>query len=324
MSGSALRDEAEALRSGGKTWLPVVLLLVLGTLWGGTFTLSKVAIDGGIPPLGYAFWQALGPALVLLLVCALRRIRLGLTRGDVLFYVMAGLLGITVPNINFFFVIGHMPAGVMAVVVATVPMLTYGFALTLAMERFTWRRATGIGLGLTGALCLLLPRASLPDPAMLGWVVLAFLTPAFYAANSIYSARWRPAGGHSLALACGIMFGASLFQSAAMLASGSFYPLWPPFAPADWALFGQIAISSVAYILFFEVLRLAGAVFFSQVGYIVTLTGLAWGMVVFGERHSGWLYLATGLIFAGLALVNLKRRARSGSENGPPDPSDEG
>ncbi len=64
--------------------------------------------------------------------------------------------------------------------------------------------------------------------------------------------------------------------------------------------------------------------FFSRVGYIVTLTGLAWGMVVFGERHSGWLYLATGLIFAGLALVNLNRRARSGPGSGPPDPSDEG
>jgi drug/metabolite transporter (DMT)-like permease len=64
-------------------------------------------------------------------------------------------------------------------------------------------------------------------------------------------------------------------------------------------------------------------VFFSQVGYIVTLTGLAWGMIVFGERPSGWFYLATGLIFAGLALVNLKRRARSGSGSGPPDTSDE-
>ena len=69
---------------------------------------------------------------------------------------------------------------------------------------------------------------------------------------------------------------------------------------------------------------MVGPVFFSRVGCIVTLTGLAWGMVVFGERHSDWLYLATGLIFAGLALVNLKRRARSGSESGPAGPSDEG
>jgi drug/metabolite transporter (DMT)-like permease len=321
MSSSTARGEAEVLRPGGAGWLPLVMLLVLGTLWGGTFTLSKVAIDGGVPPLGYAFWQAFGPALILLLVCALRRIRLGLSRGEFLFYVTAGLLGITIPNINFFFVIAHIPAGVMAVVVATAPMLTYGFALTLGEERFGWGRAGGIGLGLAGALCLLLPRASLPDPAMLGWVVLAFLTPAFYAANSLYSARRRPAGGHSLALACGMMFGASLFQSAAMLASGSFYPLWPPFALPDWALIGQIAISAVAYIMFFEVLRLAGAVFFSQVGYIVTLTGLAWGMVVFGERHSGWLYLATGLIFAGLALVNLQRRARRGQESAPRGPS---
>jgi drug/metabolite transporter (DMT)-like permease len=310
VSGSTAGGETQASRPGRRAWLPLVLLLVLGTLWGGTFTLSKIAIGGGVPPLGYAFWQALGPALLLLLVCALRRVRLGLSRRHVLFYVLAGLLGITIPNINFFFVIGHIPAGIMAVVVATAPMLTYGFALVIGEERFGRRRAVGIGLGLAGALCLLLPRASLPDPAMLGWVVLGFLTPAFYAANSLYSARRRPPGGDSLGLACGMMFGASLFQTAAMLATGSFYPLWPPFGPPDWALIGQILISAVAYILFFEVLRLAGAVFFSQVGYIVTLTGLGWGMVAFGERHSGWLYLATGLIFAGLALVNLRRRGK--------------
>jgi hypothetical protein len=62
----------QAPRPSGRAWLPLVLLLVLGTLWCGTFTLSKIAIGGGVPPLGYAFWQALGPAL-LLQVCALRR-----------------------------------------------------------------------------------------------------------------------------------------------------------------------------------------------------------------------------------------------------------
>jgi drug/metabolite transporter (DMT)-like permease len=44
----------------------------------------------------------------------------------------------------------------------------------------------------------------------------------------------------------------------------------------------------------------------------VTLTGIAWGVVLFGEHHSPWVWGAAILIFTGLALVNLRRNASSG------------
>ena len=45
---------------------------------------------------------------------------------------------------------------------------------------------------------------------------------------------------------------------------------------------------------------------------VVTLTGIGWGVVLFGERHSPWVWGAAGLIFTGLALVNLRRTASAG------------
>ena len=85
-----------------------------------------------------------------------------------------------------------------------------------------------------------------------------------------------------------------------------------PAGEAEIGMLGQIVISSVAYLMFFEVLRLAGPVFMSFTGYIVTLTGIAWGVVLFGESHSPWVWGAAALIFAGLALVNLRRQFSSG------------
>ena len=50
----------------------------------------------------------------------------------------------------------------------------------------------------------------------------------------------------------------------------------------------------------------------SQVGYIVTLSGLGFGFLIFAEVP-GWLTIpAAVLIFTGLALVTLPGRRKGG------------
>ncbi len=70
-----------------------------------------------------------------------------------------------------------------------------------------------------------------------------------------------------------------------------------------------------AFLLYFRSLAAHGGVITSQAGYVVTLAGIAWGSVLFGERP-GWLTIPTAaLVFAGLALVTLpgRRVSRSGA-----------
>ena len=84
----------------------------------------------------------------------------------------------------------------------------------------------------------------------------------------------------------------------------------PPWDRVDGAVLGMAAITGIAHIFMFELIRKAGPVLFSQVGYIVTVGGVFWGMVLFGERHSPWIWLALTLMFAGVALVNMRRGGR--------------
>lgn len=287
-------------------WLPLALLVLLGALWGLTFSLSKLAISNGVHPLGYAVWQTGGPALLLLVLSLLREGRPRTTPLHLRYYLLAGLLGIAIPNTNFAFALRHIPAGLLAIVVTLVPLLTYVLAVAFGMERPRALRFAGLILGLGGALCLVLPQATLPGSGMSFWVLLSFVTPIFYSINTIYSSRARPADSGSIGLACGMLAAAALWQLPFALAAEALY--WPalPFGVADWALAGQVVAASFAYVVFFELLRIAGPVTFSQVAYIVTLTGLAWGKIFFDEQHSGWVWIATGLIFSGVALVNWR------------------
>lgn len=299
-----------AVRAPGayNPWLAIAQLLAVGTLWGSTFSISKYAITHGVTPLGYAFWQCFGSGLVLLAILALRGERLPLGRRQLAFYFMTGALGITVPNVNFYIIIQYVPAGLMAVVITTAPIMTFLIALALGMERLQWLRALGLLCGFAGALLLVIPDEVGGEAVeVTGWVLLGFLTPFFYSINSILTSRWRPSGGSALSFACGMMFAAAALQLPLMLLAGQGWAPLPPFGGAELAIAIQIAVSATAYIVFFRLVQLAGAVYFSQVGYVVTLTGIFWGMLLFDERLAPTVYIAAGVIFAGLALVNLSK-----------------
>lgn len=289
---------------------PAIMLLCLGGLWGLSFSLSKVAAMGGVHPFAYAWMQSTGAALFLTLVCYRRGIPFELSRGHLVFFAGAAVIGLVLPNINIITTAKYIPAGVMSTVVSTVPVLGYVLAVAFRIEGFRWNSAVGICIGLAGALLMVLPKTSLPSPDMVPWVLIAFLTPALYACSGIFSDRMRPEGTHSLAAARGMLIVASLATLPLMLAVDGFYPLMADPGPTDFAMLGQICISSVAYILYFEILKRAGPVFLSLVSYVVTLFGLFWGWVIFGEIHSAWIWASVGCVFTSMLLVNIGRRAR--------------
>lgn len=289
---------------------PAIMLMALGCLWGLSFSLSKVAAMGGVHPFAYAWMQSTGAALFLTLVCYRKGIPFDLSRGHLVFFAGAAVIGLVLPNINIITTAKYIPAGVMSTVVSTVPVLGYVLAVAFRIEGFRWTSAVGICIGLIGALLMVLPKTSLPSPEMVPWVLIAFLTPALYACSGIFSDRMRPEGTHSLAAARGMLIVASLATLPLMLAVDGFYPLMANPGPTDFAMLGQICISSVAYILYFEVLKRAGPVFLSLVSYVVTLFGLFWGWVIFGEIHSAWIWASVGCVFTSMVLVNIGRRAR--------------
>jgi len=292
------------------TWIALAQLLLVGTLWGATFSVAKVALSNGVGPFAYGFWQSSGSGLVLLALLTLRGERMPLGRRHLLFFLMTGSLGLAVPNVNFYIIIQHVPVGLMAVVITTAPMITFLLALLFGIEHLRWLRMAGLGLGFAGALILVLP--SLGSGDGLGfWIVLGFLTPFAYSLNSILTARFRPPGGSALVFAAGMMLSCGLIQGPIMLALGQGWA--PSLSPgvAELAIAVQIVISALGYVTFFHLVRVAGPVFFSQVGYIVTLTGILWGFFLFHERLETTVYLAAGVIFAGLALVNATGARRS-------------
>jgi drug/metabolite transporter (DMT)-like permease len=292
----------------------MLLLLVLGTNWGLGFSLGKFGVTGGLHPLAYAFWQCTGGGLVLLAISSFRRHLPPVTAKHLRYYLICGVTNIAMPNFVALTAVRHIPVGIIVLLISLGPLITYGVAQLVGVERFNLRRVAGIVVGLLGAAMILVPRASLPSPEAYGWVLFAMITPLCYGVSNVYLAVARPPDVPSLALGGAMQLGAGAALLPLALIAGTMHVPLPPLTTAEIANLSHIAVSSIGSLIFFELMRMRGPVFASQVGYIVCLSGVFWGKLFFGEQHSLWVWAAMVVIFIGLALVTWPaRKAAAGS-----------
>jgi drug/metabolite transporter (DMT)-like permease len=159
----------------------IVLLVLIGAAWGITQPFAKIAVSEGYRHFGIIFWQfALGAALL----AAMNRVRgrgLPFARRHLVLYAIIALIGTLLPNSASYTAAIHLPSGILSIVLSLVPMMSFPIALALGMDRFSALRFTGLALGFAAILMIALPETSLPDPAMVWWLPMALVAPAFYA-----------------------------------------------------------------------------------------------------------------------------------------------
>ena len=186
------------------TWVILLaLLFVIGVSWGLLLSLNRIAMTEGIPILAYTFWQMFGGAVILLAIAAIRRRRLPLDAAHLRYYVLPGAIGLGAPFVLLAFVAPNIPVGVVAMSVGIAPMLTYGFAGLMKLERFSALKIIGMIVGLGGVLLIVLPDASLPSPDMVGWVLIGISPAVLIALQNVWIECYRPPDTDSLTLGAG-------------------------------------------------------------------------------------------------------------------------
>jgi drug/metabolite transporter (DMT)-like permease len=285
------------------------VLLTMGLTWGLSFSLARIAAMAGVHPLSITFWEAAGAAGILLLVGLVRGRLVPISRELGLLYLASGLLGMVIPGAIFFYAAAHVPAGVLSISIAIIPILTFATSAVLRLETFVLVRIAGVVLGVLSIVLLVGPQQSLPDPDQLPWVLLSLLAAACYAALNVIVAVWKPKRTTSFTATTGMFVTASLIIVPVLYATGTFVPFGWPWRDAEWAMLGLGAINAISYTLFFYLIETAGPVFSSQTANLVTLFGVLWGIVIFGEQHSAWVWLSLATMTAAVALVVPRQRA---------------
>ncbi|RUR12673.1 DMT family transporter [Legionella sp. km772] len=282
----------------------VLLLVILGFIWGSGYSLAKFAMTNGVPPLGYSFWQALGPALILSILSLFTEKRALLKPQYWGYFFICGLIGIAIPNTNMYFIASHIPAGLLAVLVNTVPLVVYPLALFFRQEKADFLRFLALVIGMIGIILII----GMPNNAIYSnWVVLTLISPLSFALCSIYIGRIKAPKLNVLEAASGMLIAASLLLTPLVIQQQAFYPLDFPFTLPKQVIVLEIILSSIGYLLFFLLVRHAGPVFYSLTGGVVALTGMLWGYLIFSENPSMIQGLASLLILFALSLLSWRQ-----------------
>ena len=294
----------EAGGAYGSRWFLVLVLVVLGVGWGSTQSLGKIATATGHQPFGLIFWQLVVGTLVLGAVSAVRGKGLVFTAPALRFYVVIAFIGTIIPNATFYASVVHLPAGVMSILISTVPLIAFPMALALGIDRFSGLRVVGLGLGIAGVALIAGPSGAVS----LGWLAVAMIGPLFYATEATYVAKAGTAGMDAVQAMFGVSLVGALIAAPLALGTGQWVdPL--PFGRAEAAMVILAAVHALVYAAYVWLAGRAGSVFASQSTYIVTASGVVWAMVLLGERFSPMIWAALVVMLAGVALVRPRAKA---------------
>ncbi len=296
----------EAVSSSKSAWL-VLILMCSGIGWGLTISLATFATATGLDPLTVALWSAMAGGLILTSVLLVAGKRPPLDSKHLQFYLVTGFLGTAFPHALSFYAAIHLPAGIRAIVFALIPMITLALSISLSLERANLRRFIGILFGLLAMLVMFLPGVAVPLPGQVLWTLVSLAVAASYAVEDVYISVRRPAGLDAGTALWGMTVAGTIMLFVAVWLTGA--PLLLPFdaSIAEVSILLMAIVHLGAYAGLLYMLSHGGAVFASQVSYIVLPAAIVWGVVLLDEKLSLSIILALVLILCGLALIKPRQ-----------------
>ena len=291
----------------------VFLLFAAGFSIGLIFPLGRLAGEAGMPPLVFAGASAAGAALVLGAITLASGQRLPFDRRTLAYALVAGQLTFAIPFGTLVTVIPRLGSGIPAILQSLAPIITLAIVLVAGLERPNALRALGLATGMAGALVILVSRNAgiLDVDAGFGWYVAALATPAALAAGNVYRSTHWPKGRGPMPLATMTLAAAALGIGLALLLEavvGAAPEVGRSLREGWWLVLAQSFATGIGYAFFFRLQKIGGPVYLSQISYVNTGVGVAFAVLLFGERLSAWTWLAVALVFAGVAIVNRSRR----------------
>lgn len=286
------------------------MLVLLGLLWGASFFFVGVAVpEIGPLPLVLLRVAIAAAALHLYLLVAGTSFRLALPMAGS--FVVLALLNNVLPFSLMFAGQTAIGAGLASVINATTPFWTLVLAnLVTADEKLTPARLAGVLLGVAGTAVMIGPglAAGLGGPA---WAKLALLGTALsYACAVLYARRFRDLPPP--VVATGQLTASTLVMLPVVLLWSGTGGMVDAGAGAWAAVLGLALLSTGwAYILYFSLIRSAGATNTSLVTFLVPVSALLLGVLFLAERLEAFEIGGMVLIAAGLIAIDgrlLRRR----------------
>jgi drug/metabolite transporter (DMT)-like permease len=294
--------------------LPLTITLFC-LLWSFAFVAGKIAVTD-CPPLILLAARFLLAGILVLAISAFRRDAPPLSRRDVIVFAVLGLA-----NNALYLGLGYtglksVSAGLGGLIVSANPVFTAALAALFLGERLTWRKVAGLLLGIAGVALIVWHRMSVGSDSLHG-ILFTLASLASIVAGTILFKLLSPKG--SLWVGNGVQ----------NLAAGI---VLVPFA-YTFADVGQVVLSArlaaafaflvlggsiLAYLLWFNLLKVCGATAASAYHFLMPPLAMLFAFLVLGEHVAFRDLLGVIPVALGIYVVTRPAAASPSSERSRP------
>ncbi|UAB90754.1 DMT family transporter [Ruegeria sp. SCSIO 43209] len=275
-------------------------VFTLGLIWGGTFMVVAMALEGYGPVTVATSRTTLGAVMLLVLMRLTGRRIPSLTPALLSSIFFIGILSTAVPFMLLSWGQQFVPSAFAGLSMAAIPLMVLPLAHFFSDEPMNLRRLVGVCLGFSGALVLIGPGLAQLGQGTQPLAQMACVTAALcYASSSILTRRCPPIEPMALA-ALTLLVGAVLLIPIMLLTEG--LPTWQGTRPSLALIVLGLVPTAFATLLRVSITRSAGSVFLTLVNYQVPVWSMVFGAWILSEALPLRFYIALAMILTGLAI----------------------
>ncbi len=272
----------------------------LGLIWGGTFMVVTMALEGYGPITVATSRTTLGALTLLLLMRITGRRFPTLTPALGGSIILIGVLSTAIPFMLLSWGQQFVPSAFAGLSMAAIPLMVLPLAHFFSDEPLNLRRFLGVCLGFSGALVLIGPGLLQLGQGTEPLAQMACITAALcYAVSSILTRRCPPIDPVALA-ALTLLVGAALLLPIMLMTEG--LPDWQSTRPTLALIVLGLVPTALANLLRVSITRSAGSVFLTLVNYQVPVWSMVFGAWILSEALPLRFYIALTLILTGMAI----------------------
>jgi drug/metabolite transporter (DMT)-like permease len=284
------------------------LLIVLAAIWGSAFFNIKIASDT-YTPMAIAFGRIFFAALVMVLYCWMKGIKIDAFGEHWKMYASIGLVNLILPFFFISFGIVKVQSNMAAILMSTAPIYaTILGQLFIQDEKINFLKLLGIIIGFLGIVFLFSDDLLINQSNFL-YALIIILGPFCYTLGGLLSLKLKHIKNETLTSS--ILVWAVIMLLPVLFIVENPTELRPSWSSTISLFYLGVVATAIAWLMRFYILKSNGLVFQSQVAYIIPIFGLIFGYVFLGEKITYKIIVALIAVLVSTYLIEKSKKAKT-------------
>ena len=284
------------------------LLILLSAIWGGAFTLNKIALDLYTPEVIVAGRLIVGSAFLIVLIYFIYK-RFSFNLSQLNYYLFMSLVGIVIPFIAIINGQRNIDSAMAGILMATMPITTILLShFFLVDEKINQQKLIGFLISFFGVFILIYREDLFINNSFSTTLISqlqVMLGSTLYSIAAIYGKKYKMTD--PVSASTGTILFATFFMLIYLIFIDESNVSIPTLLVNYNILLLGILCTAIATIIYFQILQTAGASFLSIMNFLIPLWAILFGILILHDAFS-WNYIfGLIIILAGIKLANSNR-----------------